>query len=218
MSLSAFTGVDGMYLFLLMFMTPFILVMLLWVPHVLRGGDEGRLRVFNRAGRVHVRLTDEMSPLAVGTLAVGGASVVAVFVLALVMALPPPLLAAVFTWVAVIATGVVCATRQHAKLAALDSDLILDERNRLLSLPAGEGRRKRLSVPWSKVKSVFLDKRTHEFSDEGTMTLATSWRPTLEISMKPNETIVQWGDEHKAALLVKWLRARLPHAKGVEKV
>ncbi|WNG62157.1 DUF3592 domain-containing protein [Archangium gephyra] len=212
------TGVDGMYLFLLLFMTPFNMVMLMGVRHVLRSGEEGRLGVFKRAGRVHVRLTDEMSPLAVATIAVGGASFVSIFVLGIVMSLYPSLVAAVLTWVAVIATGVICARRQHAKLAALDSDLILDERNQMLSLPARDGRGKRLSVPWSKVKSVFLDKRTHEFSDEGTMWLSTSWCPTVVISAKPNQTLAQWSDEHKAALLVKWLQARLPHAKDVEKV
>ncbi|OJT19457.1 hypothetical protein BO221_34280 [Archangium sp. Cb G35] len=212
------TGVDGMYLFLLMFMTPFNMVMLMGVRHVLRGGEEGRLGVFKRAGRVHVRLTDEMSPLAVGTIAVGCASFVSMFVLAIVMSVYPSLMVAVLAWVAVIATGVIFAKRQHSKLAALDPDLILDERNQMLSVPSCDGRRNRLSVPWSKVKSVFLDQRPYEYSDEGTMTVMTLWCPTLEISAKPNQTLAQWSDKHKAALLVKWLQARLPHAKGVEKV
>ncbi|KFA92921.1 DUF3592 domain-containing protein [Archangium violaceum] len=214
------TGIQGVDLFLLLFMNPFNLVMLVGLRGVLGlllGGDEERLGVFMRAGRVHVRL-EGVSALAVGVMALGGSSFLSIFVVGFVTGFEPPLAVAVLTWGAVLTTGVVFARRQRAKLDSGDCDLILDETNRRLSLPVGAGREARLDVPWSQVTSVVLEERT-EKDNEGD--LVTRWCPTLVLAAphggKRNETLVEWSDEHKAAVLVKWLKSRLPHAQGVEK-
>ncbi len=94
------TGVDGMYLFLLMFLNVFNMGMLMWVRQLLRGKD------------------DELSPLAMGIAAVGGASFVMSFVLAALTWFDTSLVSPVLSWVAVLATGVYFARKQHAKLAA----------------------------------------------------------------------------------------------------
>ena len=206
------TGVQGMDLFLLMFMNPFNLVLLVgWrgALRVLRDKEEDQLGVFTRDGRVHVRL-EGVSALAVGVMALGGASFLSIFAVGFVTGFEPPLAVAVLTWVAVIATGVVFARRQRAKLDSGEYDLILDETTRRLSLPVGPGRGKRLDVPWSQVKSVLLEKSTRK-DNEGDM--VTVWCPTLVLSVSQagerNEALVEWSDEHKAEVLVKWLGGKL---------
>jgi uncharacterized protein DUF3592 len=214
------TGVQGQDLFLLLFMNPFNLMMLTgWYGalRVLRGKEEDRLGAFMRDGRVHVRL-EGVSVLAVGVMALGGASFLSIFAVGFVTGFEPPLPVAVLTWGAVIATGVVFARRQRAKLESGDSDLILDETNRRLSLPVGSGREARLDVPWSQVKSVLLEERTRKDHEGDTVSL---WCPTLVLTVpqagERNEALVEWNDEHKAEVLVKWLTSRLRPGKGVEK-
>lgn len=216
------TGVQGHDLFMLLFMNPFNLVMLAgWyaVLYVLRGKKEdGGVESFTRDGRVHVRL-EGWSALAAGLVAFGSASFLSIFVVGLVTGFDPPLPIAVLTWGAVIAVGVYFARRQRTKLDAGDYDLILDETNRRLSLPAGEGREERLEVPWSRVKSVLVEARTKKDSDgEDPMTV---WCPTLVLTTPQaedrNEALVEWEEEHKATLLVEWLKSRLRHGEPAKK-
>ncbi|WP_434391345.1 DUF3592 domain-containing protein [Melittangium boletus] len=94
------TGVDGMYLFLLLFLNVFNMGMLMWVRRLLRGED------------------DELSPLAMGIAAMGGASLVLSFVLAAVTWVDTSLVSPVLAWGGVLATGVYFARKQRAKLAA----------------------------------------------------------------------------------------------------
>ncbi|AKI98503.1 uncharacterized protein DUF3592 [Archangium gephyra] len=206
------TGVQGLDLFLLLFMNPFNLAMLVGlrgVLRVLRDKEEELLGVFTREGRVHVRL-EGVSALAAGVMALGGSSFVALFAVGFVTGFEPSLPVAVLTWGAVIATGVVFARRQREKLASGESELILDETNRRLSLPVGAGREARLEVPWSQVKSVRLEAHTRKDHEGDTVTL---WCPTLVLTGaqagERNEVLVEWGDEHKAEVLVKWLGGKL---------
>jgi Protein of unknown function (DUF3592) len=215
-------GVQGHDVFMLLFMSPFNLVMLAgWyaVLYVLRSKEEDDgVGAFTRDGRVHVRL-EGMSARAAGLVAFGVASVVALFAVGLVTSFNPSLPTAVLTWGAVIAVGVFFARRQRAKLDAGDYDLILDEMNQRLSLPAVLDREERLEVPWSQVKSVIVEARTKKDKDgDHPMTV---WCPTLVLTTPQgedrNEALVEWEEENKATLLVKWLRARLRHGEPAKK-
>jgi hypothetical protein len=217
------TGVQGHDLFMLLFMSPFNLVMFGgWyaVVYVLRSKeeDDDGVGAFTHEGRVHVRLAG-MSVRAAGLVAFGVASVVAIFAVGLVTSFHPSLSTAVLTWGAVIAVGVYFARRQRAKLEAGDYDLILDETNRRLSLPAVLDREERLEVPWSQVKSVIVEARTKK-DDDGEIPM-TVWCPTLVLTTPQaddrNEALVEWEDENKATLLVKWLRVRMRHGEPAKK-
>ncbi|MCY1083089.1 DUF3592 domain-containing protein [Archangium lansingense] len=205
------TGVQGMDLFLLLFMNPFNLVMLAgWYGAVysLRKKDEG-VGAFMRDGRVHVRL-DGMSAGAAGVLAFGGASFLSIFVVAFATGANPSMVTAVLTWVAVIAAGVYFARRQRVKLDSGAYDLIVDEPNRRLSLPVGPDRVDRLDVPWGQVKSFLVESRTKKDGDGDPVTV---WCPTVVLTVSQgeyrNEALVEWNDEDKATFLVKWLEERL---------
>ncbi|HZH14394.1 MAG TPA: DUF3592 domain-containing protein [Archangium sp.] len=205
-------GVQGHDLFMLLFLTPFNLMMLVgWygVYAGLRKEEEG-VGAFTREGRVHV-----ISAVAVGLLTLGGASLVVLFAVGLVTGFEPPLPVAVLSWAAVIATSVAVARRQRAKLDAGAYDLILDEPNRRLSLPVGPGREERLDVPWSQVKSVLVEERTQKDSDGD---FVTHWYPTVVLTAPEgqlrNEALVEWNDETKATALVKWLGERLTPLGG----
>lgn len=206
------TGVQGHDLYMLLFMNPFNLVMLTgWygVWSVLRKKEEDPVGAFPRAGRVHVRLQG-MGVRAAGLLAFGGTSFVSIFVVAFMTGGDPSLPFAVLTWAAVIAVGVLFARKQRAKLDSGDYDLIVDELNRRLSLPAGPGREERLDVPWSQVKSVMVEKRTRTDSDGDTLTV---WCPTVVLTgaqgESRSEALIEWSEENKATALVDWLESRL---------
>jgi len=212
-------GVQGHDLFMLLFLTPFNLMMLVGWYGVYAGlREEEGVGAFTREGRVHVRL-EGISAVAAGLLTFAGACLVVLFAVGLVTGFHPPLSVAVLSWAAVIATSVAVARRQRAKLDAGAYDLILDEPNRRLSLPVGPGREERLDVPWSQVKSVRVEERTQK---DGEGDLVTLWCPTVVLTAPEgelrNEALVEWNDETRATALVKWLRSRLHHGEPVEKV
>lgn len=110
------TGIDGMYLFLLMFVTPFNAAMFMGVRHLLLD-KEGLSGMFKRQDSVYDLPDEDLSPLAMGIGVVGIASCVATFVMFMAMTLTSSLIPLVLIWGAVLATGVYFARKQHAELA-----------------------------------------------------------------------------------------------------
>ncbi|MBM7116281.1 DUF3592 domain-containing protein [Archangium primigenium] len=110
------TGIDGMYLFLLMFVTPFNAAMFMGVRHLLLD-KEGLSGMFKRPDSVYDLPEEDLSPLAMGIGTVGIASCVALVVMFMAMSLTSSLIPLVLIWGAVLATGVYFARKQHAELA-----------------------------------------------------------------------------------------------------
>lgn len=96
------TGVQGLYLFLLMFLFPFTAAALIGSRNVLLGEDPD---VFG----------DKYGPLAAGIMAAGHASWVMVFVMGFFMCFGLPLSVAVIAWMVVIATGVIFARKRYVE-------------------------------------------------------------------------------------------------------
>lgn len=206
-------GIQGFDLFMLLFMTPFNLVMI--------GGWYGRVRgrkqeddlvgAFTRGGRLHVRL-EKTGVVDIGLKTAGLCSFVAVFVVGIPTGFNPSLPTILLTWGALIVLSVFSAWKHGAKLEAGEYDVIVDQETRRLSLPVGANRKERLDVPWNQVSSISVEPHTTKDSEGNSH---TSWRPTVVLNapdgVQRSEVLVGWNDEVRATALVEWLKARLRH-------
>ncbi|MFY0523828.1 DUF3592 domain-containing protein [Archangium gephyra] len=202
-------GVQGRTLLLLLGFTPVNLALFVGLFLAVRSMRKSRLgvRVFERNGRTHVRLTDK-TPLLMGLAGAGAAALVLCIAVGAVMGLDAPVPAVVMAWGFAVAAGVVADRWWQARLDTGLHDLILDEQARTLSLPATHGRSTRRDVEWSAIKSVLLDKETRR-SSKGS--LSENFRCMLRINGAGRAELVrEWqGDADRAANLVNWLQARL---------
>ncbi len=179
-----------------------LLALLCWsLVGMMRHADSA-VPAFEREGRTHVTLT-ALSPSVVGLFASGAGLLVGS--IAAFAGYTPSLGKALALWGAVLALGGAAAWVQRFRLRSGVRDLVLDERARQLSLPAVEGRRRRLDVPWSQVAAVTLETRGQQ---------KKAYRPVLELTgprgVRRSEPIGGWTIyPERAGRLADWLRARI---------
>lgn len=205
-------GVQGLDLFVLLFLVPFNFGILggvvLLVSQWKRAGEG--VRAHERDGRTHVRMSD-MSPVVAGLVA----SAIAAFAFGIGLApaggMQVSLPLALSAWAVVVGVGVVFAKRRRVKWDAGDYDLIIDPRARSLSLPAMHERKERLDVPWSRIRSISVDKkRNTDSKGKGT---SVSFLPTLEFTddrgTVRRELLASWGTPERAGSFAEWLESQV---------
>lgn len=134
-------GVQGMDLFLLLFMTPFNVVMLgFWYFGLTKllparaSPTIGRARVVESVDRVRVRIPS-LPPIAVGGIVAGVTSFILIFIVGFGFGFGPPWPIVIGAWSIVLGLAVVAATIQLYRRRSGIIDLVLDTRHRMASLP-----------------------------------------------------------------------------------
>jgi len=216
-------GVEGMDLFFAMAILPFNLIMLaLWT--VIGGGVRYRLfpspagggRVWEDGRYVRVRLALG-KPLYVGAGVAGLAAFVGTFVIGFGFGSDPSLPAMLVVWAVILGGGVLAGLAYGRTLAQGQSDLILDQFRRSITLPPTLGRIQDLLIPDEKIVAIEVE-RTEKRSSRG---VSRAYIPTIVFTDDDGSTrregIVRWTWEARAEGLASWLRERLgiePAASG----
>jgi hypothetical protein len=196
-------GANGADVLSLMYLGLFnLLALLCWGLVGMMSRDGSKVPSFEREGRTHVTLSP-LSPSVVGVFASWAAMLLGTF--ASFSGYAPSVGTALGLWAAVLALGGVAAGVQRSRLRSGAFDLIVDERARQLSLPAGQGRRRRLDVPWSKIADITVETRGQQ---------KKAYRPVLEFTGLPGarrrESLGEWSIyPERAQTLADWLRSRL---------
>jgi hypothetical protein len=176
---------------------------------------------FVRNGRTHVTLSGK-SPAVVGLTGAVSTALLSIFLMSLSQEPHVSLRRAVVAWLLSAAMGVCTGMLQRMRWNAGDDDLIIEEQDRILSLPAGLGRSKRLEIPWNKVESLAVEVRAIRGGQEQLGESDLRWKaklggayfqPTLRFtddSGEPrDEILVRWHDQGQAERFVHWLKARM---------
>lgn len=186
-------------------MTPGFLNLLALLCWSLAGAlrrDESTVPAFEHEGRTHVTLP-ALPPGAIGLLA----SMACMFLGKIVVhsGASISVTGALGCWAASVAVGLAAAWVQRWRLRSGALDLILDERARQLSLPAMQGRWRRLDVPWSQVVAITRETRGQ---------VKKAYRPVVEFKDARGafhrEPIGEWTMyPERFQPLVDWLGARV---------
>jgi len=210
-------GVEGMDLFLAMFMLPFNLVMLgFWIAL----GGEVRQRFFSPSaggarvsddGRcVRVRLS-LWNPFFSGAIAAGGLAFAGTFVIGFGFGADPSLPVMLVAWGVILGGGAAVCLYGYWRRAEGGSDLILDEFRQCMTLPPTLGREEEVIVPFEKVVAIEVETAEKRGSRGN---VSHSYLPTVVFTddkgSRRREPIVDWPFEARAQGLASWLRERLP--------
>lgn len=209
-------GLEGSDLFLMMFMLPFNLVMLvLWLA--ILGGVRYRLfhpvaggaKVFDEGHCLRVRLSP-LRPAYIGAAVSGGLAFVLVFIVGFGFGFNPPIQVMFVAWGIILGGSVIAGLYAHHKLGRGDSDLVIDDFHGTVALPRTFGRQEDVVVPSGKIVAIEVEQVEKRDSDGGTQ---RSYVPTViftsEDGSQRREKLIEWRDEASAEGLVEWLRERL---------
>lgn len=209
-------GLEGLDLFLAMFLLPFNAIMAsLWVAG---GRDAYRRLVPSPTGRGRVRndglcLRISLSPTAPvlsGLVVAGILAFALTFVIGFGFGGSPPYRLMQVVWAVILAGGGLTWFRQQARRARGEFDLALDNFGRSLTLPRTCGRTAAIVVPVSQVTAIDVERVEKRGAQEDA---AHVYAPTVvffdDQGATVRERLVEWDDADQAECLASWLRERL---------
>lgn len=206
-------GVDAGDLFLMLFMTPFNLVMggLWWYGgtlawHWWNGTSATAVNAFRDRGTWHARLPDT-PPIATGFVAAGIAAFVSLFVVAFTTGFHPSMPFILIVWALVIATGIGTGFWLWRKQNEGAFDVLIGDRS--IDLPATHGRERRETIERRAISGVAVQKVAHASSDGDSHAYVVS----LQRRGGEDAKVGEWSDEESARQFAAWLSERLglPH-------
>ncbi|MCR4413558.1 MAG: DUF3592 domain-containing protein, partial [Thermoguttaceae bacterium] len=206
-------GVDGMDLYLAMFVLPFNVVMLgFWfaigqaVRHRLFPPVAGGAKVLDDGRYVRVRLS-LWSPLFSGVAVAGGLAFAGAFVIGFAFGGGPPLLIMLVAWAVILGGGASASLFCRRRLIGGHSDLVIDCFGRAIVLPRTLARQVDLVIPVEKIMAIELESVEKRRAKGCT---SRTYVPTVVFTdndgLQRREGIVEWPFEARAEGLVAWLR------------
>jgi hypothetical protein len=196
-------------LFLLLFLTPFhLLLIFCWNQDARASRQRRSVSSFRASGRTHVSLavTNTLGAASYGMFLASFVAVLALFW----SGFESSWSSFGVGWGVVGLTGVAVALWYRAKLGAGEFDLILDERRERLSVPAMFDRSERLELALNRIQSVTVEEYITKDSEGDPV---SSWRPTLTFTPALGESesvpLADYKDKRRAEVLARWLRRRL---------
>jgi hypothetical protein len=204
-------GINGADLFILLFLTPFNLIMfVLWAVPVwalrrrVRPLVAGDVKWWADGRTTRVRLP-RYSPIVAGLAGTGGTAFASIFILGFGFGGDPSLAVAMVTWMVVIGVGVGVAGWQWLQQRAGKADLVLDDLERTAELPATFGRKERRTVPWSEITGVTVETIERRGRKGG-----TRYRYAVQLKHgNQADKLDEWHDQQGAESFAAWLRERL---------
>ena len=212
-------GVEGSDLMLVLLITPFNMVILGlwtwvggWVRERVFKPLAGGVRIITEGPRTNIRLP-EYAAIVWCMVAVGGLSFASIFVLGFASAFHPSLLAASWVLFGVAAAGAGAYGWQWRKIHSGADDLVLDEGAQTIVLPETYGRKNRVTLAFSEIKTLTLETIVHRSRKGG---VSYTYAPTLwlESGAAGGQKLADWSDKMKAGAFTDWLRQRLGLSDG----
>jgi len=210
------SGVAGEDFFIILFLTPFNVIMLgLWmlggeaVSYALRRPPAGGAPIMRRGERVHVRLPRISPTFAAGLVALL-ISFVSIFIVGFLIGSDPSPTAISIVWACILLpAGTVYCWKQY-RIGSGTKDLIIDRGESMVSLPLTFGRKEDVIVPLDRVRGVELERLEHRGKGE---TVSYTWAPALVFvdaaGARQEARIAEWHNEARATALAEWLREDL---------
>lgn len=206
-------GIDPGDLFLLLFMTPFNLVMaatwwyggaLGW--HWWNGTKPNPVHAFHDSGKLHLRVTDA-PPVLAGFVAIGFAAFLSIFVVAFTAGFHPNMNFILAVWALVIAAGLAAGTWVWRKQSEGAYDVLIGDRT--VELPATYERAQRETVERRSISGVKVTKISAKDSES-----SDTYAVSLTRIAGEDAKVAEWYDEKSAHDLAAWLQQQLglPHA------
>lgn len=208
-------GLAGCDLFMLMFMTPFNAVMLVfWAAgwSLLRrrwhNPVAGGIKLRTELRRTRARLS-EYSPLTAGIATIALLAFVGMFVVAFGFGgFHPSLRVVSVAWGVILAGGITAAGWHWKNILAGKYDLVIDDLNGTIHLPRTCGRKVICRLPRAEIYSSFVE-TVAKTDNEG----STSYTYVLTLRLTgpdgPTEKLATWHSEERARGFVVWLNDRL---------
>jgi Protein of unknown function (DUF3592) len=207
-------GIGGGELFMLLFLTPFNLIMFgIWAGVWEWGRSRGAVpvaggaKITTEGTRVRVRLP-RYSPWLVGLVSLGFSAFIAVFVVCFLFGgFHPALDRIIPVWVVVLAISVGVFLWCWLRVKSGAEDLVIDEAAGMVRLPQTFGRKRPVSAAIVNIASVQVEKIPH--TNKGSTTY--TYVPVMGLRNESIEEgkLVEFYDEQKAKAFTEWLRGRI---------
>jgi hypothetical protein len=205
-------GLEGIDLFLPMFITPFNVVMIgLWtVPALWVRGKwfrrvAGGVKIIQDGPRLRIPLP-KTPPLTVGMLCLGGLSFAAIFVVGFGTKMNPSVPVMELTWLCVIGLSVFFAGRRWLRIRSGAEDLVIDELSRTLTLPRTFGRTDSQTVAFSDLRGIGVLAVPHRGRRGGTY---ETYAPVVELAQNSDEKLADWPNKKTAENFAAWLGEKI---------
>jgi Protein of unknown function (DUF3592) len=219
------TGLEGMDLFIAMFMAPFNLIMLgIWyaaLVAVWRRGKQplaGGAKVWDDGFRIQVRLA-QFSAAAASIAFAGVIAFLAVFAVGFTKGFNPPLNLMLIVWSGILGGALLVFVWRSMRLAAGDSDLVIDLTHNSVTLPRNFGRNEDVIVPLNKIQAIEVE-RVAQRGPKGSTTY--QFFPTIVYYERDNTAVraklAQWPNGTSAEALAAWLREKLELKPGASDI
>ena len=178
-------GLLGIDLFIILFLTPFNLVMLTgWAaPFLMMLPRDSALRsgtaVLEKGVVSRVRIVDRW-PLGRAVATLGGGAFLSIFILAFATRMNPSMLTMQIWWGVLIAMAIWVYVYNRRFLYSAGSELTIDQAREVLTLPRTRKRKEAVSIPLGRVRDVSLEREKSRGSKGGTRTTYFLYLSTLD--------------------------------------
>jgi len=209
-------GLEGIDLFMMMFMLPFNLIMLtLWiiglggVRNMIHPPEAGGAKIIDEGQNIRVRLSSER-PVYMAAAAAGGLAFVLIFIVAFGFGINAPIPVMIVAWGIILVGGGIGHFYAHRQLARGDSDLLIDDTKETLTLSKKNGRPDQMILPAKKIVAFEVEQTKLRDSDNDIQySFVTTIIFTDDDGSQRREKLTEWSDETSAQSLVEWLTERL---------
>ncbi len=209
-------GLEGIDLFMMMFLLPFNLIMLtLWITglggvrNMIHPPEAGGAKIINEGQNIRVRLSSE-SPVYMAAAAAGGLAFVLIFIVAFGFWINAPIPVMIVAWGIILVGGCIGYLYTFRELARGESDLLIDDSRETLTLPKKPGRPDEMILPAKKIVAFEVEQTKQRDSDGD---IQYRFLPTIVYidneGTQRREKLTEWSDETSAQALVEWLTKRL---------
>ncbi len=213
-------GIEGLDLYILMFLTPFNLVMLTgWamayraIRPASKHEDTGGVPVRDDGVELRAFVPDH-GALFVAALTLGGMSFAMIFLVGCLTGMRPTLPVMLGVWAVILGTTFWLGGRRFVRNWLGLSDLIIDRFGQRLTLPATFGRKAPLTLGFGDVKKITItEERTVD--SEG----AASYQYAVLVKQRrvdTDERILLQSERERAELFVTWLRTTMGIAPDLQ--
>ena len=209
-----FTGIAGADFMLVLFLTPFNIVMLAfwtggygWLrEHVFRP-VAGGVKIITEGPRTRVRLP-QFAAIWWGLGTTGVLSFISIFIVGFSTQMQPPLAMAIGVIVMIFLAGLGAYLWQWQKINSGIDDLVIDLSSHTLALPQVLDRKEPVTVNMADVAIVTIEKITHYGNKGG---VSYTYAPTLCLRgpAAHTEKLADWSDQLKAKDFAEWLSGQL---------
>ncbi|MCA9094226.1 MAG: DUF3592 domain-containing protein, partial [Planctomycetaceae bacterium] len=209
-------GLEGIDLFMMMFMLPFNLIMLgMWLGALgylrnrLIPPEAGGAGIINEGHYLRVQLSPSR-PIYTGAAVAGGLAFAQTFIFGFGFGGNAPIPVMIVAWGIILVGGCIGFLYALRQLARGDSDLLIDDFKQTLTLPKKPDRHEEMILPPKKIVAFEVERKAKRDSDGD---VQYRFLPTIVYTdnsgSQRREKLTEWSDETSAQALVEWLSERL---------